>query len=240
MLTKGTVEKMMIEKRECPECGNRTHSQVCAVCGHRTLPDPDMTEKTQTQPGRYEYSLQHYGGKYVRKKLAPVWVFLVSLFVLIPLLTVGAQELYQNDSFRYIKAGSGEARRQPKVASSRMYRGNGVTVKLKSFGILDGEQALALTVTNRSGKDDVEFWIDSLTINGQPISRFKSWYRLKKGKTTRIYLTLDSQELADRNIGIVEELSMVWRVCENVFKSPDLVVVDSMATHVKTSAYRHH
>lgn len=225
-----------MEMHKCPDCGKRTYSDVCYICGVRIPQGEKMTDQDSTKKKEGFFLAgplyRHHATVYVGQKAKIFWYGALILFVLIPLLIAGAEKVSKSDAFRYDKAGWGEAKMLPEIESQVLYRGYGVTIKAKSFGMLDGEQTLVITVVNRCS-GDIHLYIDSVMVNGCMIPDSIWKHSVEKGKREQVYLILDSQEFYSMNMDAVEEISMEI----SVIKEDGIYNIPPQYVYLTTSAY---
>lgn len=167
-------------------------------------------------------------------KTDAVWFVSVALFVLVSLWVIsvifGGPEGFM--FLRYKKAGTGAAADLPKIESQQVYKADGVTVTVNSFGLFENEPALVLTAANKTTElQHIE--VKAVTVNNQTLASYdlksdraenvitparfgahalyeKTQSRMKVGMfgVKRAYLVLKQEDLAELGIDTVEEITL--------------------------------
>lgn len=190
------------------------------------------------------------------KYLKPIFLIIFVVCVLIPMVFAAVQARHAiaysirsffndvSDSlihFRYEEAGAGEAAHLPKIEEQKLYDNNGITITAESFGSLEGEQALAITVVNKynnnkinksSANLEVEF--SDMAVNGC-MMKINKTFSVGEGKTERCYLTLDSEALSDSLIDTVAEITFRMKI--EATSGYSLLTRDYEVVDVQTDAY---
>ena len=196
------------------------------------------------------------GEKTAIKYLKPIFLIVLVVCVLIPMVFAAVQSRHAiaysirrffnnvSDSlihFRYEEAGAGEAAHLPKIEEQKLYDNNGITITAESFGSLEGEQALAITVVNKyhidkthtyAKKLEVEFF--DMAVNGCMI-KFNRTFSAGRGNTERYYLTLNPELLSDSLIDTVAEITFRMKI--EATSTNSLLVRDYAVVSIQTDAY---
>ena len=191
-----------MERRECPECGNRTYNEVCDNCGSQTQEIEELEKQAQGKFGgkwasvrTFVNSINHF---YQESKV--LWNFLILWVVLGPLLgtmisAAITDEYHFYDHWRYEEAAVGTAVDLPVIEPQVLAKTHGIQVVASSIGKLDGTPVLKITVANRSFKD-VRVGIGQLTVNGNPRPYDGANFNAEMLRKSTHYVVLHSKDLA--------------------------------------------
>ena len=231
-----------MEDRRCPDCGYRLKNNECPICFKRVpLLATNKKEKNQsvpyTQPQQIEVkkteeSAQVSANGWVTKKktkkikvipsaIIAVVVALMTLFTNVMdevnILDSGAESDYYED---YIPAGEGEAAEVPQIEPQQVYDQDGLSIRVDGMGLLYGEYAIMVTVTN-DADCDLEIQSNEISVNGYMMPGLGLYCTAESGKEIQTFLRLDKYDLEEAGITEIAEVAF-WM---NVFESENFTKI---------------
>lgn len=204
----------------CPECGYRLKTNECPICLKR-VPFPLTLKQSGgrvQQKGKIKVSFPKTAPARKKRRTGdPKWKIVSAVVALVlafaPLIgelmdwVMQPEPDYPEYSYLedYVEAGAAGATDVPAMEMQTIYDDQGIRITADSFGLLYGEPAVAVTVSNTSEKN-VTVSLGAMAVNGYMMPGSGLYCQAQAGETVQSMLWMDGENLRDAGIDTVADM----------------------------------